>query len=277
MLAIKTEGLTKHYGKHRGIEGVDLAIESGEVFGFIGPNGAGKSTTIKTLLNFIYPSSGSGSIFGLDITTYTDAIKFSTGYVPSDVRFYPNYTALELLKIAQNFHEVKDPALIDELCDRFEIEKGKKFRQLSTGNKKKVAIAAAFAGRPKLFILDEPTNGLDPLMQARLFELLREKKEEGSTVFLSSHNLKEVQDHCTQLAFIKEGKLIDRGEVQLAEKPRRRISIQGEFLNVAKIEALGAEVLKAGGRIVFLYDGELQPLLALAPWNCGTSASARRI
>ncbi len=263
MLAIKTEGLTKYYGKSRGIEGVNLEIESGEVFGFIGPNGAGKSTTIKTLLNFIYPSAGTGSIFGLDIATYADAIKFSTGYVPSDVRYYPNLTCLELLKISQDFHEVKEAALIDDLCERFEIEKNKKFGQLSTGNKKKVAIAVALSGRPKLLILDEPTNGLDPLMQNRLFQLLKEKNEEGCTIFLSSHNLKEVQNHCTSIAFIKDGNIIDQGEVEFEEKSRREVMIQGEFLNIAKLESLGGEIVESkGGRVVFLYNGELKPLLA---------------
>ncbi len=263
MLAIKTEGLTKYYGKSRGIEGVNLEIESGEVFGFIGPNGAGKSTTIKTLLNFIYPSAGTGSIFGLDIATYADAIKFSTGYVPSDVRYYPNLTCLELLKISQDFHEVKEAALIDDLCERFEIEKNKKFGQLSTGNKKKLAIAVALSGRPKLLILDEPTNGLDPLMQNRLFQLLKEKNEEGCTIFLSSHNLKEVQNHCTSIAFIKDGNIIDQGEVEFEEKSRREVMIQGEFLNIAKLESLGGEIVESkGGRVTFLYDGELKPLLA---------------
>lgn len=262
MLAIKTEGLTKRYGKSRGIDGVDLEIDSGEIFGFIGPNGAGKSTTIKTLLNFIYPNSGTGSIFGLDIALYADAIKFSTGYVPSDVRFYPNLNAAQLMRIAQNFHEIKDVDFIYDLCERFEIDPDKKFGQLSMGNKKKVAIAVALVGEPKLLILDEPTNGLDPLMQKRLFEVLKEKNEEGCTIFLSSHNLKEVQKYCTKVAFIKEGKIIEEGEVEVEEASKRQIMLHGKFINFDKLTAMGAQMIEnEGGRVVFLYDGEIKPLL----------------
>jgi ABC-2 type transport system ATP-binding protein len=209
MTVIEINNLTKAYGKKRGISNVNLRVNRGEIFGFIGPNGAGKSTTIKVLLNFIFPSSGEAKILGMDCVTETDKIKESIGYVPSEVRYYDNMTVEELLNYAKSFKKNVDDTYMKELCKTFEVELTKNVSELSLGNKKKVAIVQALIHKPKLLILDEPTNGLDPLMQQKLFKTLLKIREEGTTIFLSSHNLTEVEEFCDRVAIIKEGKIIE--------------------------------------------------------------------
>jgi ABC-2 type transport system ATP-binding protein len=176
MTVIEINNLTKAYGKKRGISNVNLRVNRGEIFGFIGPNGAGKSTTIKVLLNFIFPSSGEAKILGMDCVTDKKNV---------------------------------DDTYMKELCKTFEVELTKNVSELSLGNKKKVAIVQALIHKPKLLILDEPTNGLDPLMQQKLFKTLLKIREEGTTIFLSSHNLTEVEEFCDRVAIIKEGKIIE--------------------------------------------------------------------
>ena len=207
MVAIETKNLTKYYGKNRGIENVSISVGEGEIYGFIGPNGAGKSTTIKTLLNFIYPTKGSAAVLGLDCTAESHRIKAQTGYVPSEIRFYEDLTVQELLAYAARFH--KGDADTQGWISRFELEPKKKIGALSSGNKKKMALAVALQSQPKMLILDEPTNGLDPLMRQTLFAALREQQRKGCTVFLSSHNLDEVQTLCDRVAIIREGSIVD--------------------------------------------------------------------
>lgn len=209
MVAIDIHNFTKHFGSFIATNNINLQVAEGEIFGFIGPNGAGKSTTIRSLLNFIYPSSGSLTIFGHDCITASSEIKKFTGYVPSEVRYYNNVKVKDLLSYAMSFHTNADSNKLKRLCDLFEVDNHKKMKELSLGNKKKVAVIQALIHHPKLIILDEPTNGLDPLMQSRLLEVLSEENKNGATIFFSSHNLSEVQNFCKKVAVIKNGKIVD--------------------------------------------------------------------
>ncbi|WP_070121030.1 ABC transporter ATP-binding protein [Bacillus marinisedimentorum] len=208
MSVIDIKKLTKFYGKNRGIEDVTFSVEEGEIFGFIGPNGAGKSTTIRTLLNFIYPSEGSASILGLDIVKESKEIRKQIGYLPSEVHYYDDMKAIELLKYSAGFYGGDHTNKIIELAERLDLDLNRKIEDLSFGNKKKIGIVQALLHDPKLLILDEPTSGLDPLMQNIFFDLLREMRANGTTIFFSSHYLGEVQKLCDRVAIIKEGKLI---------------------------------------------------------------------
>jgi ABC-2 type transport system ATP-binding protein len=209
MAAIQIHQFTKTFGSFTAISNIDLSVDPGDIFGFIGPNGAGKSTTIKSLLNFIFPTSGTLQILGKDCVTESTAIKKITGYVPSEVRYYANTRVDDLIKYAQTFHPQANKNRTQYLCDAFEVNLNKKIKELSLGNKKKVALVQAMLHSPQLIILDEPTNGLDPLMQARLLEVLKEENKKGTTIFFSSHNLAEVQNFCKRVAIIKAGKIVD--------------------------------------------------------------------
>lgn len=265
MTVIEINNLTKAYGKKRGISNVNLRVNRGEIFGFIGPNGAGKSTTIKVLLNFIFPSSGEAKILGMDCVTETDKIKESIGYVPSEVRYYDNMTVDELLNYAKSFKKKVDDAYMKELCQTFDVELTKKMSELSLGNKKKVAIVQALIHKPQLLILDEPTNGLDPLIQQKLFNTLLKLREEGTTIFLSSHNLTEVEEFCDRVAIIKEGKIIEVRSIEdFVHKRIKRISLKLSKNIEEELKAIGAEGLESEGNIIsFNYVGDINKLLAL--------------
>lgn len=208
MGVIELKNLTKYYGKHLGIEDVNLTIEQGEIFGFVGPNGAGKSTTIRLILNLIFKTSGEAKLFGLDTEKDSKEIKKKIGYVPSEVNYYEFMKVEDILKLTLKLCKCGDKQSIGELCSYFELDKKRVVKELSFGNKKKLAVIQALIRNPELLILDEPTNGLDPLMQNRLFDLLIKLKNEGKTIFLSSHNLNEVERYCDRVAIIKKGKVI---------------------------------------------------------------------
>lgn len=208
MNIIELNNLTKYYGKHLGIDGVNLSVYQGEIFGFVGPNGSGKSTTIRLLLNLIFKTSGSAHLFGLDTEKNSKEIKRKIGYVPSEVNYYEFMRVEDILILALKLSSNRKTNKIDELCSYFELDKKRFVKELSFGNKKKLALIQALIREPELLILDEPTNGLDPLMQNRLFDLLIKLKEEGKTIFLSSHNLNEVERYCDRVAIIKKGKVI---------------------------------------------------------------------
>ena len=260
MKIIETKNLTKSYNKNRGIESINISVNEGEIYGFIGPNGAGKSTAIKTLLNFIYQTSGSGTIFGMDIVKDSCKIKENIGYVPSEVKYYDTVKVKDIMKYAQSFYPNVSDEDLGKICMDLELDMEKKMGELSLGNKKKVAIAQALIQNPKLLILDEPTNGLDPLMQKKLFNILVEEKKKGNTVFLSSHNLNEVQNLCDRVAVIKEGKIIDVIELEKAtETLGLKITLSSKDINKEIILDLGGKILSEAkdenknNSFIFLY------------------------
>lgn len=263
MPIIKMENLTKNYGKSRGIQDVNLQIEEGEVFGFIGQNGAGKSTTIRTLLNFIFPTSGSATILGKDCVKESAVIKKSVGYVPSEVNYYGNMSVDEIIKYAASFYNFYDTERINKLCDIFEVQRDKKMRELSLGNKKKIAIIQALVVAPKLIILDEPTNGLDPLMQRRLFEVLKEENKKGMTIFFSSHNLIEVQEFCHRVAIIRGGKIVALKAIDnMANSSNRKVRIRAKADINMELKNLNIEPIeKEGEYFNFLFKGDINSLI----------------
>ena len=260
MEVIKTNKLTKYYGRARGIIDLALTVEEGECFGFIGPNGAGKSTTIRTLLGLISPTSGNAEVLGMDIVKKKTAILREVGYLPSEAVFYSGMKVREVLKLSADLRGKDCKKEAAELCERLRLDASQKVDELSFGNRKKVAIVCALQSDPRLLILDEPTGGLDPLMQHEFFEIIRERNRAGSTVFLSSHILSEVRRNCTRAAIIREGRLIACGSVdELAKSSARRISVSGNV----DLEGLeGIKDMKTGGNTAsFLYSGDMDALI----------------
>jgi len=264
MVAIETKGLTKYYGKARGIIDLSFRIEEGEIFGFIGPNGSGKTTTIRLFLSLLFPTSGTGKIFDYDIVKDGPKIKKMVGFVPSEVHYYENMTVKELIEYSTRFYSVPLDLRFNRLVDAFDLDLTRKIDDLSMGNKKKVAVILSLIHKPRLLILDEPTTGLDPLMQNRFFDILKEENEKGTTIFFSSHVLSEVEKLCHKVAIIKEGKIIDEDDID---------SLKGKLLSRVTVRLkYGAEdiLLQTPGIISieknknecsFLYQGEIAVLL----------------
>ena len=208
MNAIETNNLSKFYGDVKGIEDLTIIVEPGEIVGFVGKNGAGKSTTIRALLNFIYPTGGSAKIFGLDCVKNSKKIKEITAYLPGEVNYYENMKVKELLSYSESFLPEKDEKYKIELLKYFELDGERNISDLSLGNRKKVGIIICLLKKAKLIILDEPTSGLDPLMQKKFFNKLLEERKKGATIFLSSHNLTDVEQYCDRVVIIRAGKLV---------------------------------------------------------------------
>ncbi|MGA3029702.1 MAG: ABC transporter ATP-binding protein [Candidatus Limnocylindrales bacterium] len=210
---IRTEKLTKSYGSHRGIVDVDLDVQKGEVFGFLGPNGAGKTTTIRTLLDLIRPTGGHAYVFDIESSANPAAIHRRIGYLPGEFALYDRLTGGQTLEYFGNLRGGVDRAYQAELIARFDLDPSRRFREYSKGNKQKVGLVAALQHRPELLLLDEPTAGLDPLVQQTFFGMLRDAVKEGSTVFLSSHILSEVERSCDRVAIIRDGRIVQTGRV----------------------------------------------------------------
>ena len=260
MKAIETKGLTKFYGKARGITDLNLAVEEGEFFGFIGPNGAGKSTTIRILTGLIKSSGGSASIFGKDVSGKKDEILADIGYLPSEAVFYNGMKVEDVIKLSADLRKRDCSAEAAILCDRLQLDTEKKVEELSFGNRKKVGIVCALQHNPKLCILDEPTSGLDPLMQREFFDILREKNSNGMTVFLSSHILSEIQRNCTRAAIIREGRLIAEGSVEeLAKTSAKRVTVHGDAFLGGLTDVRDVQQFEGG--VNFLYGGGMKELL----------------
>lgn len=206
--AIATHNLTKYYGAVRGVEDVSLSVEEGDFFGFIGPNGAGKSTTIRILLGLISATEGRAEIFGQDIRQNRTVLLAQTGYLPSEPFMYHGMRVRDVLRLSADLRRKDCSAEAEALCRRLELDTSRKVDELSLGNRKKVGIVCAMQHRPRLYILDEPTSGLDPLMQREFYSLLKERNEDGATVFLSSHILSEVQRYCRHAAVIRQGRIL---------------------------------------------------------------------
>jgi ABC-2 type transport system ATP-binding protein len=225
--AIETSALSKTYrGGVRALVGLDLRVEQGEVFGFLGPNGAGKSTTIRLLLDLIRPTSGSSSLLGRDSRADGVEVRRRVGYLPGDLRLYDRLTGREQLDSLARLRGMRDDAVRDELVERFDVPLDRPIRELSKGNRQKLGVVQAFMHRPALVILDEPTAGLDPLLQEEFRLLLRETAVEGRTAFLSSHLLDEVQHSADRVAIIRAGKLVDVDAVaSLRERALRHVQL----------------------------------------------------
>jgi len=269
---ITTTDLTKFYGKARGIERVNLEINEGEIFGFIGPNGAGKSTTIRILMNLIFPTGGSARIMGMDIIRETKKIKRFIGYIPSDASAYSYMNVHDFLSYCIRFHQVQNgEQRITELSELIELDLKRKIADLSMGNRKKVSIVQSLLHNPRLLILDEPTTGLDPLMQSVFFELLRAENSKGMTVFFSSHILGEVQMLCRRVAIIKEGKIIQVEDIEtLRRKQLKKVHIEFEDLGKKdNFSIAGTEhvISGSGNTLSFMYSGNVNELISRLSGN----------
>ena len=251
---IHTNGLTKFYGRQRGVLDVSIKVQQGEVFGYLGPNGAGKTTTIRTLLDFIRPTRGSATIFGLDTCQHSREIRERVGYLAGELALYENLTGAELLCYASHLRGDVEWKFVEELAARLECDLSQSIRSLSHGNKQKIGLIQAFMHKPDLLILDEPTLGLDPLMQQEFYRLIAEVKAEGRTVFLSSHILPEVERICNHVGIIREGRVIAIENVEaLKARALRRLEIH--FATLVSQEAF-ADV--AGVRDVTVEDSVLR-------------------
>ncbi len=264
--AIDIACLTKSYGRDRGIIDVNLQVEEGEIFGFIGPNGAGKSTTIRVLLNLLFPTSGKAQIMGMDVVRDSKKIKYHTGYVPSDANAYSHMETDEFLRYCGRFFRPDGiERRINELTELFEVDRKRKIADLSMGNRKKISIIQSLLHEPKLLIVDEPTMGLDPLMQARFFELMRSENRKGMTVFYSSHTLSDVQMLCRRVAIIREGRIIKVEEIETLRK-RQLKKIYIEFIDQQDNPLIGLAGVEdtpmvSGRTVKFLYSGDINRLL----------------
>lgn len=237
---IEAEQLTKRYGKSRGIEDLTLSVRKGEIFGFLGPNGAGKTTTIRTLLDLLHPTSGSAKIFGLDSRMDSIAIRARTGNLPGDFAFEDRVTGHQLLRLFANLRGMSDLGSAADLADRFKADLSKPLRELSRGNRQKIGLIQALFHEPDLLILDEPTGGLDPLMQEEFLTVVAEHRDRGATVFLSSHDLAEVERICDRVGIIRAGRLAAVESVsEMREHAYRDVVVRfAEPVSLADFEAL---------------------------------------
>ena len=265
MAVIKTDKLTKYYGKSRGIIDVDLEVNEGEIFGFIGPNGAGKSTTIRLLLSLIYASSGTAQLFGKDCVSLGHEVRKDIGYLPSEVFYYDDMKVKDLLKYSASFYKKDCSKRIKELAGIMELDLDRKIDDLSYGNKKKVGIVQGLLHSPKLIILDEPTSGLDPLMQQKFFDVIREENKKGATVFFSSHILGEVQKLCDRVAIIKDGKIIRTDNINdMNDTHYKNISFVTDKANKKDFEIVGVNKLEIkDNKISFIYGGDLNKIIEI--------------
>jgi ABC-2 type transport system ATP-binding protein len=269
--AIEAEGLTKTYGKSRGIREVDLTVDEGEVFGFLGPNRAGKTTTIRTLLGFLRPTGGRAWVFGMDVRRQSVDIRARVGNLPGEFALEDRMTGEELLRFFARLRGVKDLGYARELADRLGADLHRQMRRLSRGNKQKIGLIQAMFHRPPLLILDEPTGGLDPLVQEEFLEIIGEVRAEGRTIFFSSHNLAEVERVCDRVGIIRAGVLVDvEPTQQLVNKAFRHVSLTfGEPVDSEPFAALpGVRDLKTDGKNLSftLYD-DLDELIKLTARN----------
>lgn len=229
MEAIRTEKLTKYYGKSRGILELGLCVQEGEFFGYMGPNGAGKSTTIRILMGLIRASSGKAFVLGKEAWKEKQKVLEEVGYLPSEAIFYQGMRVGDILKLSARLRKKDCQEEADRLCRRLGLDKAKKVEELSFGNRKKAAIVCALQHNPRLLVLDEPTSGLDPLMQREFFQILKERNERGTTIFLSSHVLSEIQRNCGRAAIVREGRMAACGYVEdLARANAKRVMIRGK-------------------------------------------------
>lgn len=264
------EGLTKFYGSVRGIEDLDLEIRRGEVFGFLGPNGSGKSTTISTILDFIRPTRGKATVLGMDSRSHSVAIHRSVGYLAGELAMYEKMSGREMLRYLAALRKVDAASEISSLARRFDLDLDRKIRTYSSGNRQKVGLVQAFMHRPELLILDEPTNGLDPIVQQEFYALLREVSAEGRTVFLSSHILPEVERVTDRAAIIRNGHLMVVADIdQLKQQAQRQLEVtftapvaHAEFAALETVRSVA--VADEGHTITVTVAGPVDPVIKVA-------------
>lgn len=265
--AIHIAGLSRNYGKVKALDNISMEIEEGEIFGFIGPNGAGKTTTIRILLNLIFPTSGSASIMGMDVIRNTKEIKRLTGYVPSDAGTYSSMNVGEFLSYCYGFYGLPaSQAKIKEMSGIFSLDLNRRMADLSMGNRKKVSIVQSLLHSPRVLILDEPTTGLDPLMQSVFFQVLQEENRKGMTILFSSHVLAEVQMLCRRVAIIREGKIIRLEDIAtLRKKQLKKVNVEfssprkaGEF----RVPGMVNPEASGNGSLRFMYSGDINELVS---------------
>ncbi|MFM2375506.1 MAG: hypothetical protein RLZZ165_603 [Bacteroidota bacterium] len=262
--AIEMSGVTKSYRRNPALDALSLKVQEGEIYGFIGPNGAGKSTAIRLMLNFIRAQAGTISVLGLDPRTEDVAIKRMTGYVAGEAFLYADMRVGDLLQFTQHFHRISVPARVKLLVDTLEIDVHKRFEMLSFGNRKKVAIACALLHSPRLLILDEPSNGLDPVIRGNLYDLLRAEQRRGATIFFSSHVLAEVRAVCTRIGLIKQGRLIKETDTaSFTHIGYSKVSLKTS--EGVSLEALAgvSGLQRDGDTCRFMYAGKPDPLIRL--------------
>ncbi len=262
MAVLTTNSLTKYYGAVIGIKELNLNVPAGSIFGLIGPNGAGKTTLMRLLMNFIFPTNGEAQLFGLDIVKDSYKIKELVGYLPSEVHYYPEQTVKSLLNYTMRFTSQIQPTELSELVNYFELNLNRKFSELSFGNKKKLALVVALIKKPKLLILDEPTTGLDPLIQQKLLHWLKNYQAAGNTVFLSSHNLAEVASLCDEVAIIRQGKIVEQLDLNQARLGLGKIiTLKGEIPASILKKYASLIIVKSPQEISWRHQGPLGPLL----------------
>lgn len=263
MDAIELKGLSHLYRNGKGVKDVNLAVHEGEIFGFLGPNGAGKTTLIRTLLGFMQPTGGSGRILGLDIARDSFGVRRRVGYLPSEPALYGGMSGRQNVAFALQVRGVKADARVAELADRLEINLKQRYKTLSRGNKQKVALIAALAHQPDLLVLDEPTSGLDPLVQDTVRAIIREEQARGCTVFMSSHDLAEVEALATRVGIIRSAQLILVDEVEHLRKRRlKHVSVQvsGSLPDIAALPGV-SDIKTEKRRARFTYAGDIAALL----------------
>ncbi|UCE97995.1 MAG: ABC transporter ATP-binding protein [Dehalococcoidia bacterium] len=262
---IHTEKLTKHYGKVKAVVDLNLDIQAGEIFGFLGPNGAGKTTTIRTILDEIRPTSGQASILGMDTHEKAVEIRRYIGYLPGDLAMYPNLTGKDTITYFANLRGGVDWSFVDLLANRLDADLTGKIGDLSSGNRQKVGLIQAFMNKPKVLIMDEPSSGLDPLIQRELQGMMREVAGEGNTVFLSSHSLSEVQRVADRVGIIRHGKLVVVEKVsELRSKAMRRIELDFDTpVEAAFFKSIPGvlDISINNHQAILSYDGKMEILL----------------
>jgi len=263
--AIRTSGLTKDFGSRRGVFDLSLEVAAGEIFGFLGPNGAGKTTTIRTLMNLIRPTGGRAEIFGLDCRAQSVEVKRLVGYLPGELPEWGGLRGREVVAYIAGLRGTVEPALVSRLSERFGLDLGRRYREYSSGNRRKLGLLLAFMHGPRLLLLDEPTNGLDPLNQHEFFKLVGEARDGGAAIFLSSHVLSEVERVCQRVAIIRNGRLAQVAALETIHRLRYH-TLEVDFAGQVPLAAIEAapgvdQVATRGGHVTCRVRGDFNPLL----------------